>query len=452
MRFVNSLTAAFRFSKSDSSISILVYDILKIRSQELLPVIRKAVTAIGVILGAVGSLEKAIEWPVRMLMFFGNTLQDVANKIYSILKPGIELYKLQQGAMFSFAASFMSNAKVNGQSFSELPDGKGLALGLSKKLIERATLDAEMSAFSLEEILRSLQGTMPLLLNLGMSAEQAYEVNKGVAGVAKMIQLTPSQILQETRDLAQGSITSRGSQVANALGITNEDLNAFGSDVESRFEFLMGKFKNFSELLSDYEDTFEGRWQQLQERWQKTAETMVEDIAPLFKGLFEELILLTGRYEDANGNYLDAITGEWKKANGEIIGTREEIAKGGGYSAFGIGDPSFELSPELEAFKDALIDIIEYIAKGLDTFVAWVNDFTDGIGVVSIFKTVMVALINIISYIVDYFKKTAPIFAVIFLALNAFVNAIMTVVGAITTIIGLIITGVLGIRKLRNIS
>lgn len=133
---------------------------------------------VGSIGAALGTLEKSIEMPVRALQYFGNIIMNIAYKIYDILKPGMELYKIQQGAMFSMAASMMSNSKINGQA----PD-KATALGISKQLMERMALDAEMSAFSLEELVRSYQGTLPILLNLGMNAEQAYEINKGVAGV-----------------------------------------------------------------------------------------------------------------------------------------------------------------------------------------------------------------------------------------------------------------------------
>lgn len=409
-------------------------------------VVGNVINTLTHVAAVVGVLEKAIEWPVRGLQYFGNMLQQVGQQIYNALKPGLELYKLQQGAMFSFAASFMSNAKIGGQA----PD-KGLALGLSKQLVERATLDAEMSAFSLEEILRSLQGTMPLLLNLGMNADQAYEINKGVAGVAKMIQLTPSQILQETRDLAQGSITSRGSQVANALGITNEDLNKFGSDAEARFRFLMEKFKNFSELLNDYEDTFEGRWQQLQERWQKTTMTVVEEIAPLFKGLFEDLITLTGKYVDDNGNYLDAITGEWKTAAGEVIASREDIATGGGYAAFGIGDPHFQLSEELVTVKDALVDIISYIASILDGMVEWakvtfnLRDSGDGVkdaidlAVVGV-KTLINFMARLVKWVVKLLQRIynlGPALAVVY---NTFIG--------ILNIVSFIVNGILLVTEL----
>ena len=335
--------------------------------------IGKVLAGIGLTVTTIQSVVTGFEVLTGALSTTTNILMSFGRTIYQLLKPGIELYAEQQSALFSFTASLMSNAKVGGQAVDQ-----GTAMGVSKGLIQRAMLDAEMSAFSLEELLRSLQGTMPLLLNLGMNAEQAYEVNKGVAGVAKMIQLTPSQILQETRDMAQGSITSRGSQVANALGITNQDLSKFGNDAEARFKFLMERFKNFTGLLNDFEDTALGRYQQFQERWQATTMKIVEGVAPLFKGLFENLIQLTGRYEDVNGNYLDAITGKWHNAAGEIIASSDDI-KNNGYAAYGIDANSlgFKLSEGFETVKDVLKEILIYLAEIIDDTVTWTAEFFD---------------------------------------------------------------------------
>lgn len=402
-----------------------------------LAVIGTVVTGLQSIVGVASTLYNAFD-------FLTGIIKSVGMTIYQLLKPGIELYAQQQSALFSFTASLMSNAKAGGS-----PVDQATAMGVSKGLIQRAMLDAEMSAFSLEELLRSLQGTLPMLLNLGMNAEQAYEVNKGVAGVAKMIQLTPSQILQETRDLAQGSITSRGSQVANTLGITNQDLNKFGNDANARFNFLMERFKNFSNLLNEFEDTALGRWQQLQERWQATAMKMVEGIAPLFKGLFEDIIKETGRYQDANGNYLDAITGKWYNAKDEIIATQDDIKKNG-YAAYGIDVNSlgFQLSEAFAAAKDEIKEIIIYIAQIIDDTVKWTAEFFNieqsGNGIKDTIKVAGKIFRVIISLAVGLYKmlvRYSDVILAIINAMNVVVSLFMGAVAVVNTLCGFLSLG-----------
>ena len=412
--------------------------------------IGKVLAGIGLTVTTIQSVVTGFDVLTGALSTTTNILTQFGRTIYQLLQPGIELYKEQQSALFSFTASLMSNAKVGGQAVDQ-----GTAMGVSKGLIQRAMLDAEMSAFSLEELLRSLQGTMPLLLNLGMNAEQAYEVNKGVAGVAKMIQLTPSQILQETRDMAQGSITSRGSQVANALGITNQDLAKFGDDAEARFNFLMERFKNFTGLLNDFEDTALGRYQQFQERWQATTMKIVEGVAPLFKGLFENLIQLTGRYEDANGNYLDAITGEWHNAAGEIIASSDDI-KNNGYAAYGIDANSlgFKLSEGFEAAKDVLKDILIYLAEIIDDTVAWTAEFFDieqsGNGIKDVVQVVGKVIKFIISLSAGLYKmliRYSDTILMIIQFLNIIVSLVMGIISGIKVLVDIVGGFVLGLHE-----
>lgn len=346
----------------------------------------------------------------------GNILMQIGTTIYNVLKPGIELYKQQTSAMFSLTASLKSNAKYFKDKEST---GEALttpqARGLSRDIITRATLDAELSAFSLEELLRSLQGTLPILLSKGFSLDQAYEINKGVAGVAKQIQLTPSQILQEARDLAQGSITSRGSQVANALGITNQDIAKYKGNVDKLFNYLMGKFKEYSELLSQFEDTALGRWQQLQERWQSVTRTMVDGVADQFQVLFENLINSTGNWIDKDKNKLNAITGRWEDEDGNsfnnktkqwedqwgnIVPKSQEYADNVGKAA------KFELSKPLQDALKVLKELVDFTINLADKFAEYVKEATNGQEPMETLRDVIeiieIVFVGILEKIVDF--------------------------------------------------
>lgn len=373
--------------------------------------------AIAGVIASLGVLKLGFDFAYGTVTFFGNILQQIGTTIYNILKPGIELYKQQTSAIFSFTASLKSNAKF----FKNKDDTEGKALttpearGLSRDIITRATLDAEMSAFSLEELLRSLQGTLPILLSKGFSLDQAYEINKGVAGVAKQIQLTPSQILQETRDLAQGSITARGSQVANALGISNQDIAKYKGDVEGLFKFLMGKFKEYSELLSQYEDTALGRWQQLQERWQSVTRTMVDGVADQFQSVFETFINSTGNWVDKEGNKLNAITGKWEDENGAsydkdlgqfvnqwgvIVSHSKDYLENVGKGA------TFKLSGPLEEAQKVLKELVTFTLDLVDSFAEYVKEATNGQEPMEVLRDVVeiieIIFVGILEKIVDF--------------------------------------------------
>lgn len=356
---------------------------------------------VGIIISAIGAtvstVATAFNLTVSAVQTFGNVLMQVGQSIYSVLKPGIELYKQQQSALFSFTAALQSNGVLpNGQRLQDMgEDGRLISRGLSRELINRATLDAELSAFSLNDLLTSLQGTLPMLMQRGMSLDQAYEVNKGVAGVAKMIQLAPSQILQETRDLAQGSITARTSQVANALGITNEDLAQFQGNADALFDYMMQKFQNYSEMLNEFEDTAVGRFQQLEERWQTVSKNIVEGVAPQFKGLFETLIEMTGQWVDKSGAHLNALTGHWEDAEGNILDKVDEFGKT--IQAYAPKEASFQLSDIFVEAKEALAEIVEYIAQTIDGLQRWMQEELGIVDPINDAKEILKIIIDLFS-------------------------------------------------------
>ena len=416
----------------------------------------KVGVVLSVFVASIATITSMTSLAAQSVQLFGNMLVEIGTQIYNALKPGIELYKQQQSAIFSFTAALQSVGVLpDGTKLSSMgSQGREIARGISTKLIEQATFDAEMSAFSLEEILRALQGVMPMLMQLGMSAQQAYEVTKGVAGVAKFTQLAPNQVLQEARDLAQGSITSRSSQVANALGITKADLDQFKGDSEALFEFLMGKFKEYSELLNEFEDTAIGRWQQLQERWANVTKSIVEGIAPQFKGLFEFIIEATGRWEDKNKNYFNAITGDWHNAEGDIIATSEDIKKAiesfgnakDAYASFGIDFDSknFVSDETFVKIKDALVEIVDYVAQTLDYLSQWAQEtfgFSDSVDTAK----------SIIETIVDFFATSVIILGDILQALFDNKEAIFDIMELTKNVLAILLTIPLSIKVIFDV-
>lgn len=343
--------------------------------------LKGAVLPAMALMGVFESLKFGAQLAVQGLQTFGNMLVQIGTTIYNALKPGIELFKTMTASRFSFGASILSNGyDENGNKLSDiLKNNKTGVLGISDELITKAQFDAEKSAFSLQELLRSLQGTLPMLLSKGMSLNQAYDVNKGVAGVAKLTQLTPSQILQETRDLAQGSITAKGSQVANALHVTNEDLA--GKSADEIFKFLMEKFENFTEFVNRFEDTAYGRAQQLEERLQLVSEKFVEALSGGFKQLFENIISWTGTWKGTKKNddgtvtnaTYDSIKQYWTDdSTGSVLDELDD--EGNVTKEWNPDSQNFYLNDDLERAVGYLQEIIEYAAQAADNMLAFAED------------------------------------------------------------------------------
>ena len=387
----------------------------------------KGLGALGMLISLfTGGLAVGIEVTTKLFGVF----ERLIGVVYRLLQPGIELYKQVTKSTYSMGASIASNAKFGEQQVS-------LATGIatSANLQRKAMLDAEVSVFDFSEIIQSLSGTLPILLGKGMSVEEAYQTNLGVASVAKLTNLAPNQVLQETRDLAQGSITARSSQVANALNITNEDIR--GKSADEIFKIFTDKFKNYKEVLTQYAETPVGAFEQMMDRLRAVSMKFVEEIAYPFKEMFNWLTDFTGSWVDKEQRKLtrvdmgDGTTEQfWLKGG---IDTKNDGAKfslqeakdmlGGDLtkltdaieraikgnttttdnsilSQFGLdssslvgsgskddilnylfgdikkssGEAEFFLGPEFDKLKKSFVDIFKYLGSALDDILTHISD------------------------------------------------------------------------------
>lgn len=272
--------------------------------QDAFNLLRGASSSIGKIFGGAGmvisAFTMAIAGGIEVCRVLFNVFERLIDVVYRLLQPGIELYTQVTKATYSMGAAIASNAKFAGEEIS-LTTG----IATSAQLQQRAMVDAERSVFDFSEIVQSLSGTLPILLGRGMSLDQAYRTNMGVASVAKLTNLAPNQVLQETRDLAQGTITARSSQVANALGISSADLQ--GKSADDIFNFFMDKFKNYEDVLKQYAETPVGAFEQMMDRLRTVSMKFVEQIAYPFKEFFNWITDFTGTWVDKEQRTLTRI-------------------------------------------------------------------------------------------------------------------------------------------------
>ena len=446
----------------------------------------KGLGALGMLISLfTGGMAVGIEVTTKLFGVF----ERLIGVVYRLLQPGIELYKQVTKATYSMGASIASNAKFGEQQVS-------LATGIatSANLQRKAMLDAEVSVFDFSEIIQSLSGTLPILLGKGMSVEEAYQTNLGVASVAKLTNLAPNQVLQETRDLAQGSITARSSQVANALNITNEDIR--GKSADEIFKIFTDKFKNYKEVLTQYAETPVGAFEQMTDRLRTVSMKFVEEIAYPFKEMFNWLTDFTGSWVDKEQHKLtrvdmgDGTTEQfWLKGG---IDTKNDGAKfslqeakdmlGGDLtkltdaierairgnttttdnsilSQFGLdssslvgsgskddilnalfgnitkssGEAEFFLGPEFDKLKKSFVDIFKYLGSALDDILTHISDTFGTTGATDVIDLFTEA----IKWLIDVTKDSIEWTITLIKGLIDFVTmseAIIDIIGAIIKI------------------
>lgn len=329
-------------------------------------------TGTAIALGGVIAVASAVGSTFTMLLSvtsqFGDALQQVVSIIYKMLEPGIKLYNDSMKAEMAIAAGIRTSTKIDGREVTSDEAKSG-----SRKLVNQAIQDAAASVFDPLEIINALQGTLPMLLNKGMNVAQAYDVTKGVAGVAKLTRLSNNQVLQETRDLAQGSISARSSQVASTLGITNKDLKQFEGKADELFDYLMKKFEAYSETLKEYANTPIGAFEQLQETISITGKAIVEQIAGPFTTVFQTLTSWLGAFRDQNNKLANSL-GYLVDEEGDMIDVNGNKAKDSGLDPVqAYGDVTFHLTPEVQEFADKLKETLEFAIQKFDEFMAHIG-------------------------------------------------------------------------------
>lgn len=247
----------------------------------------------------------------KAVSFAVDILQQLGQAVLTALQPGYEVFVQSTKGILSLSAALRTMGNYQGQVVT-----KSQAMAASVNLMNQALYRAQQSAFSYQEIVQALQGVLPLTLGKGMNAQQALDITTGVAGVAKLTGLNQNQILQETRDLMQGTITARTSQVANALGISNEDLAQYKANSDELFKFLMDKFKNYSEVLSEYANTVPGSIEQLQETIGIVGQLIIDNFGGEIVSVVKTLTNLLVEFADANGTVVDS--------NGKILASSKQ--------------------------------------------------------------------------------------------------------------------------------
>ena len=279
-----------------------------------------------------------------------NILVGIGKAIGVALKPGYELMAQRDTTMLTTKAALKTSASVDGRAVTNEE-----AASESTFLFNRAMQEAAKTVLNLNDILTAQQGVLPMLLNKGMTPKQAQDVIFGVAGVAKTGRLAPNQVLQETRDLAQGSITARTSQVANILGITNQDLAKFKGDVDALYEYLMQKFQEYTKVMEEYANTPVGAVEQLQETWGIAAMTIVDQYGPLIVEVAQSITKSLGSF-DEQGN--------------------------------------FHLSDWLKELADGLQDIVVFAASAADSLFVMIQQIVGGNDPVEVFINFIIWLID----------------------------------------------------------
>jgi len=330
---------------------------------------------------------------VQSIMQVSSVLQAFGGALMTVLQPGYEVFESTTKNILSLSAALQTMGLIDGQTVQPFQ-----AMSAAVNLTNQAMYRAQASAFSYKEVLEGLAGTLPLVLGKGGTAQQALDISTGVAGVAKLTGLNQNQVLQETRDLLQGTITARTSQVANVLGITNYDIAQYKGNIDGLFTFLQSKFNAYNQAMQAYTNTLPGSIEQLQESIGIAGQTVIDNFAPSITAVAQYVTSLLGTWQDANGTIMDS-NGQVTDSIGNVYSSLEEANAAG--VQFDETTTSFQSSDTLNEFIQMLSDISDFLVLCADEVYNWAeaNGYIDD--QTPIFETLGNLIMICLAYVTD---------------------------------------------------
>jgi hypothetical protein len=172
-----------------------------------------------------------------------------------------------------------------------------------------------------QELVQTFQGIEAPALSAKMTFEEILEFTGLMANSVKAIGLPLQQVVQESRDLAAGTI-DQNSQLARSLQITNEDVKKW-REKGIVFQEIKKRLEGFVFASKEYSKTVDGALSNFKDIAQRA---LGEGSTPLFNFLRDELTRLTNDMvnvtKDASGKIVDI------QVKPEVIARIRELAEG----------------------------------------------------------------------------------------------------------------------------
>lgn len=276
-------------------------------------------------------------------------LEQAAYSISRILNSTVfDFNATVETATLGISAAFLNNGQYVDNITGKVLTGQAAmkaAMADAGSVINQLRASNLQTIATLDQLIKAYQEAAPVALKKGFNKDQVEQFTVAMMQAAGAVDTTGmliGQMGEEMRSLLNGGINPKNTRIATALGITNEDVAKYKSDVQGLFNFIMSK-------LSAYQMFGE----QLQSTWRGVASNTIDVLKqvsakatePVFTAVRDGLKGVTdsiGKVEektDELGNKTKAITWnpEYQRGVDELRGSFENLvdAVTGGRTATG---------------------------------------------------------------------------------------------------------------------
>lgn len=212
--------------------------------------------------------------------------------------PGIEFDRQLETTQLGIAGIIMSMETTNGQAI-QFND----SMAIAGKTMEALQTDAAKIGLPLRDMTTAFQSIIGPALQAKMTMDQAEKFTvTGTKAVKTMLgpQANDIQITQELRSMVSGNI-DQDSQVARAMGITNQQVNQAKQSAGGLFDYLMDRLSGFQAVAEHYPDTFNGTIERFETMFQQAEGGAIKPFMESFRKGLNDIISLLFEVNSATG-------------------------------------------------------------------------------------------------------------------------------------------------------
>lgn len=341
--------------------------------------------------------------------------------------PGIDFDRQIETAQLGISGIIMSMTKLNGHEV-----GLGDAMKIANDAVSQLQEKSAKIGLPLKDMVSAFQSIVGPGLQAKMSMDQIVQFTvTGTKAVKSMMSpmANEMQIVQELRSMVSGNI-DQNSQVARALGITNEQVNQAKQSAGGLFQYLQERLNGFSAIAEVYPTTLNGIIEKFASMFQQASGNSVKPFISDFKEGLSAITksLFTVNEATKEINFNPAITSVIKSIEDGVNNLRDYITRIGPT----ITDVKTAVINVYEAIKPLLLSIADLfdkcappVVKLIDTIARLINDSAPAL------QAIMKALAYVISLVADNIETLISKLAAVALAFATVEAAVIAVKGAL---------------------
>lgn len=172
--------------------------------------------------------------------------RNVVSSFTQMVAAGIKFNDSITEATISIAGLITATADVRDEFGRSVSAAEELALAqqIARKQVELLRQDALRTTATFEELAQTFQVAVAPGTAAGLDIDEIRKLTVGISQAAAAIGLEQNQLAEEVRSILSGTIQSRTTRIATALGITNADIRRL-KETGQLFDFLEQRLSAF---------------------------------------------------------------------------------------------------------------------------------------------------------------------------------------------------------------